>query len=259
MYFNKGGESIDWTFELGICERCAERNSSNYHAWCHRQWVLQKAPYLLKYEIRITERFIRNHIGDYSAYSHRQHVFAKLLEMKYYDDTNDDYTLLKDFLNDHNKMTMEILSISDIIRCIWPQNIPNVIDVETKSLLFVLNMVIYDLNMCTSLTEMFGYREAIDCHRKAVLKFFVDNIRLYSTALKETSITYNCDVYQPQEKILKINRKDFSLPILECIRLAEYKFGNSHRKWCEIFLSFDYSDISNNDDDNDGTMKMLLA
>lgn len=255
FFFDKGGESIDWTFELGLCERCAERNASNYHAWCHRQWVLQKAPYLLKYEIRITERFIRNHIGDYSAYSHRQHVFDKLLEAKYFDDTNDDYTSLKDFLNDHNNKSVEIQSIDDIIRCIWPQNIPNVIEVETKSLLYVLNSVASDLNMCAELTQMFGYREAIDCHRKASLKIFVDNIRLYSAAAaKKMTNLYNCD--QPQEKMLKINRQDdCSLPILECVRLAEYKFGISHRKWCEIFLSFDYSDINNDDDDNYGDMK----
>lgn len=248
-----GGESIDWTFELGLCERCAERNASNYHAWCHRQWVLQKAPYLLKYEIRITERFIRNHIGDYSAYSHRQHVLAKLLETKYFDETNDEYVSLKDYLNEHLSVR-PIVTADDIVRELSSREyIPTAIDVETKSLLYALNIAVYDLDMCAGLTEMFGYREAIDSHRKAVLKFFVDNIRVYSGSRRDSG-GGSADFYQPQEKILKSNGAN-SWPLLESIRMAERKFGDNHRKWCEIFLGFDYSDIS----DDDGTTAMLLT
>lgn len=85
LYSFQSHESIDWTRELSLCERCASKSLSNYQAWSHRQWILQIAPFLLQYELQTTERFIRKHIGDYSGYFHRQFVLFKMSEINYFE------------------------------------------------------------------------------------------------------------------------------------------------------------------------------
>lgn len=228
-----GGESIDWTLELGLCERCADKSASNYHAWTHRQWVLQKASYLLKYELRITEKFIRKHIADYSAYNHRQFVLSKLFEIGHREE-NCDYMDLIDFVN--NQLNESIQSTDDLLKFI-------LIDKQTmdsnliKTILFCLNCAAYDLKFCDELKEMFGYREAFNYHRRAILKFIV------SVCSIATTDNFN---HQPQCKISKVDKESMVSRLLDSLRISEGQLGETHRKWCQIFLGFDYSDISGN-------------
>lgn len=191
-------ESIDWTRELALTERCASKSLSNYQAWSHRQWVLQKAPFLLQYELQTTERFIRKHIGDYSGYFHRQFILFKMNELIYFEHEPinegnlSQYAALINYLASigstdaktiHNQQFSTPMSNSDyhlpawkiLIKIIIPQrdSLDNADNdyVRIRSFLYCLNVATYDLKFTSELREMFGYREAFECHRRATIRF----------------------------------------------------------------------------------------
>lgn len=193
-------ESIDWTRELALTERCASKSLSNYQAWAHRQWVLQKAPFLLQYELQTTERFIRKHIGDYSGYFHRQFILNKMNELIYFDHEpiNDgnlsQYAALINYLasigsSDAQTICNQQFStpVSDrvishlpawkiLVKIIIPQRLDNTDNdnVRIRSFLYCLNIAAYDLKLTSELKEMFGYREAFECHRRAIINFLAE-------------------------------------------------------------------------------------
>lgn len=227
LYSFQSHESIDWTRELSLCERCASKSLSNYQAWAHRQWVLQKAQFLFQYELQTTERFIRKHIGDYSGYYHRQFVLHKMNELKYFEhDPNNDYNLMQyaaliEYLaglgctaaqqlrtqfpstttvtmdsnnsppstplngngnggdNGHQTAAWQILMpiITPQRDCDFKVD-PDVIGI--KSFLYCMNVAAYDLKFTDELKEMFGYREAFECHRRAIVRFMADKCREWS-------------------------------------------------------------------------------
>lgn len=222
-----GAFATDWTYELGLCERCADKSSSNYPAWCHRNWVLNKSPFLLKYEPRITEKFIRKHIGDYSGYSHRQYVLYKMLETNIVDDQQEsnNYSELIGFVS---RITAKHIStIDQLIDLLLPIGQTNHNELETKSFFYCMNIAAQDLDMCNELTNMYGYREAFQCHRRSVLKFIVESFKKFNFV--------DADRDQPKNKMVKIDGSGYEF--LKCLRASEGELGELHRKWCEIFLN----------------------
>lgn len=201
-------ESIDWTRELSLCERCASKSLSNYQAWAHRQWVLQKAPFLLQYELQTTERFIRKHIGDYSGYYHRQFVLYKMNELIYFEhEPNNEGNLaqyaplinylasigsmdagtIRDQLPTPTDSPTQPQSIMNgdyqmpawktLIKIITPERDTDNTDndkIRIKSFLYCMNVAAYDLKFTSELKEMFGYREAFECHRRAIIRFLAE-------------------------------------------------------------------------------------
>lgn len=236
LWNRAGGESIDWTIELSLCERCADKSSSNYHAWCHRQWVLQKAPSLLKYESRLTEKFIRKHIGDYSGYNHRQHVLLKLVETGFQEEHEaislDDYRSLCEYVDQVTQLRVESIEelvavvISDATRCnASDQN-------RLHTLLYCLNIAAYDLQLCDELTSMFGFREAFNCHRRAMLKFIVD----YSSYYEPTDVSLTSNPLNTKGTVCKSTSKPSRL--VDGMQTDQMKRGGLEQKWCALFLGF---------------------
>lgn len=182
-----GGEAIDWSIEVSLCDRCAERKNGNYHAWNHRQWVLQKAPDLLCYEIIKTEKFIRKNVADYSAYHHRHFVLMKLFDLQYFDihDTNLNDELYQ-FVN--SRLVPErskINNVNDLVLNLLP-NLPiaasQINRTKLNSFLYLLNLIIHDLKMLSELTELYGKYEAFNCYRRIIIKLAIDACRLvYNT------------------------------------------------------------------------------
>lgn len=213
LYSFQSHESIDWTRELSLCERCASKSASNYQAWSHRQWVLQKAPFLLQYELQTTERFIRKHIGDYSGYYHRQFVLHKMNELTYFEHEPHNeanlaqYTALINYLAGIGSMDAEMIrnqlptptdsptqpqrcchitnggqtapitAWKILMRIITPdcdcENADNDI-IRMKSFLYCMNVAAYDLKFTNELNEMYGNREAFECHKRAIVRFMAD-------------------------------------------------------------------------------------
>lgn len=179
---------------MSLCERCAERKNGNYHAWNHRQWVLQKAPNLLSYEITKTEKFIRKNVADYSAYHHRHFVLMKLFDLQYFDihDTNN-LTELYQFVNSRLPTPSEpdddsskINNVNDLVLNLLP-NLPTpsaasqqrqIYGNKLNSFLYSLNLIIHDLKLMNELTELYGKYEAFNCYRRVIIKLGIDACRL---------------------------------------------------------------------------------
>lgn len=283
--FHSGGESIDWTIELALSERCADKSASNYHAWCHRQWVLQKAPFLLQYEARLTEKFIRKHIGDYSGYNHRQHVLVQMLATGCHEERQKllitDYRSLCDYIQQTVLDARRPDTIDELFDALLPAD--RLIEWQAAAqyrritLLYCLNLAAYDLRMCDELTDMYGYREAFNGHRRSALQFIVaqcaagparvspqppqrkiakrsstdgDTSAAAMTAMVDCSDKVTCveaagDVHERQQEV-ELSR------LVTGMRLAEAKRGPMHRKWCTLFLAFDFSDCATTCNANNG-------
>lgn len=195
LYSFQSHESIDWTRELSLTERCSAKSLSNYQAWSHRQWALQKAPFLLQYELATTERFIRKHIGDYSCYSHRQFVLFKMYELGYFEhDINADtnyaqYSALIGCLGGIEALAdpepaAGVAAWKWLMRRLAPHR-----DFDgdgavarAKTFLYCMNVAAYDLRFVDELRQMFGEREAFDCHRWTIAQFMVDKCAEWSVA-----------------------------------------------------------------------------
>lgn len=230
LYPFQSAESIDWTFEIGLCERCADKSLSNYHAWSHRQWVLQQALHLLKSEILQTEKFIKKHISDYSCYHYRQLVLHKMYEIGYYDKEENDYAFLKELINYY--VVKSVTTTEEIIGTLLPGiNIEAIGENRLKSLLYCCNFASYDIKFCDDLKNLFGYRESFENHRRASLKFIVDNCIM----LNSTNEYYQ----QPLSKVSKFDYTENTF--LVALKKSEGMLGERHRKWCSLFLGFDYS------------------
>lgn len=224
LYSFQSHESIDWTRELSLCERCASKSLSNYQAWAHRQWVLQKAPFLLQYELQTTERFIRKHIGDYSGYYHRQFVLFRMDEFKYFEHQPNNehnltqYAALIGYLaglgctaaqqlsaqlpnadaetttvgaeyhtesEQNGTATGHQMAAWQILKQMitTQREVDNDIDsdaIRIKSFVYCMNVAAHDLKFTAELTEMFGYREAFECHRRAIVRFLADKCTEWS-------------------------------------------------------------------------------
>lgn len=263
-----GGESIDWTIELRLSERCADKSASNYHAWCHRQWVLQKAPQLLQFEARITEKFIRKHIGDYSGYNHRQHVLTQMLATGCHEERQ------KLLIDDYRSLCDYVQSVCGPLAPERPQSIDQLLELvlpparqaEARqcapyrliTLLYCLNSAAYDLRMCVELTDMYGFREAFNCHRRSALQFIVAQcaagpagspvtakppVQKLARRMEQSDAT-GMNVNGSANKVrMKEEQRTMDVSsFVAGIRLAEAERGEMHRKWCSLFLGFDYSE-----------------
>lgn len=233
LYSFQSHESIDWIRELSLCERCASKSLCNYQAWAHRQWVLQKAPFLLQYELATTERFIRKHIGDYSGYYHRQFVLYKMNEVLFFEHEHEphvesnfvQYSSLINYLasigstaaqniqhkcnpdtattahsqNGHCDDASATVAWMVLMKIIVPQrdfdinaigtvSIDNSDKIRIKTFLYCMNVAAYDLKFVDELNEIFGYREAFECHRRAIVQFMADKCKEWSVAPNITNV-----------------------------------------------------------------------
>lgn len=224
-----GVEAIDWNFEISLCERCAEKKSGNYHAWNHRQWVLQKSsPVLLKFELIRTEKFIRKNISDYSCYHHRHFVLARMWETKYYDNEDQDYAELFKFANElfgKELGTDELMSHLLLAK--------GALDNEKlNSLLYCLNSAAYDLKLCHNLVNDFGCYEAFECYRKITVQYIFEVIQSANSNYLDNNDVMEID--HTQFEILELMKK------AEASKKFEGAIQEKHKKWCKIFLKADY-------------------
>ena len=72
--------------ECMVCQRSADKYANNYHAWNHRQWVidtflLHMNEQLLDSELESAEKFIDAHISDYSGYHHKIYIIRLKLAL----------------------------------------------------------------------------------------------------------------------------------------------------------------------------------
>lgn len=248
-FFPAGAESIDWSVEIGICDRCADKSSSNYHAWSHRLWVLQKAPpNVLKSEVFLTEKFIKKHISDYSCYHYRRSLLEHLFEQSFYCDIDniDCFSSLKDFINYCQVVTVSttdeiLLTLLPKLTAALNQNNGTKLSQRTlqqfqekvKSFLYCCNLAAFDIKLCDELKNLYGARESFENHRRASLKFIVDN------CVKMNAIKMVDQCSSPVTKHCKYDYTENEF--LLAVKKSEAMLGEKHRQWCSLFLGFDFS------------------
>lgn len=246
---------------MSLCERCAERKNGNYHAWNHRQWVLQKAPELLSYEINRTEKFIRKNVADYSVYHHRHFVLMKLFDLQYFDIHDTNLNELYQFVNSRlasssssslllssttsdgdvgggndDSSNKKINNVNDLVLNLLP-NLPTppsasqrqVYGNKLKSFLYTLNLIIHDLNLMCELTELYGKYEAFNCYRRVIIKLGIDAIRLvYNT-------DYLTNEYFASKNSSIINNNAQELPLVGVLIQQLDMSDEQNAKFAKIF------------------------
>lgn len=174
-----------------------------------------------------------------------------MLETGYHEEVKDDYRQLREFVQSFVGAMESIHGTEAELRQLFVR--AGTDDCRAQTMLYCLNVAAADLRLCTELTNMYGYREAFQCHRKAMLKFIVDSLVVNANGSSvdngnDPMIADDDDDDKPQIKMKKyspsssvINR----LPeLLTAIKRTEGNLGESHRQWCNIFLGFDYSDYN---------------
>ncbi|XP_055638481.1 protein prenyltransferase alpha subunit repeat-containing protein 1 isoform X2 [Toxorhynchites rutilus septentrionalis] len=235
LYLFQSYDAIDWSFEIALCEKCADKSTTNYHAWCHRQWVVMKAPYLLKFEIHKTEKFIRKHVHDYSCYNYRQFVLAKMQERLHFDDDEGShFNELLRYVNALVDTPME--TVEELLRWLAPGVCKDkTVDIKLRSFLFCLNVAANDLMMCEELKSLHGESQAFENHRRYMTRFIVDRCRSASCTLTREMGGQMSSCTQPMNKITKLDEQD-SLFVQTMIQNEKNREHPQHQKWCELFL-----------------------
>lgn len=207
--------------EIRLCEKLADKCANNYHAWCHRKWVLQKSPDLMQFEFNYTEKFIRRHISDYSCYFHRQYALRNLYQAGYSDP---DEKMFKYIIDLASELTgNDQLNVDNLLSILLPRNaLLQRSSRSLKSLTYCLNLAAYDIKMSAELIEMYGKREAFCCHRRAMIQFIYESCSLTQNESDSTGSNEN-----------KINEnKDF----LDVIYAMEEHQSVDSKRWCDVFL-----------------------
>ncbi|EDW82359.1 uncharacterized protein Dwil_GK25761 [Drosophila willistoni] len=239
LYSFQSADAIDWPHEISICERSADRCASNYHAWSHRQWVLQNAPCLLQSELMRTEKFMRKHISDYSCYHYRQVLLSRAYELCFF--MPDKFGSLLELFKQYD-LQVEANEKS-VFQLLLPQiNQNSISDQRMRSFLYCCNVAAHDMHLCAQQRRVYGPRDCFDLHRRASLKFIVEQcVRLASGLNLEHG-----GLYLPEQKHeLRTHLSQFNFekhPFLDAIRKAESHLGDRHQRWCNLHLNFNYPD-----------------
>lgn len=237
LYLFQSSDAIDWSFEISLCEKCADKSTTNYHAWCHRQWVIMKAPHLLKFEIYKTEKFVRKHIHDYSCYNHRQFVLAKMHESAYFDE-EDGGDLTDLLLYAGALLDTTVSNVGELLELLIPNiNAAHMNKTTLQSLLFCLNLAAYDLRFCEELRSIYGESQAFESHRRFMLKFIVDRCREARNALAKEKNGEVSVCKQPLNKITKLENQE-SIFIRAIKNNEKNRTASHHQKWCQLFIGF---------------------
>ncbi|KAH8418915.1 hypothetical protein KR222_004448 [Zaprionus bogoriensis] len=251
LYSFQSADAIDWPHEISICERAADRCASNYHAWSHRQWVLQNAPCLLQSELLRTEKFMRKHISDYSCYHYRQVLLGRAYELCYYvaDNAQLELSSLRQLLAQYDleqQLDAQQDLQSDVGEVLLQQLLPNlnrssVSSQRLYSFLYCCNVAAHDMRLCAEQRALYGARDCFELHRRASLKFIVEqSVRLL------TGLASGLGLYLPPASSQSPLRKfDYDAhPFLVAVRRAEFQLGDKHKRWCSMHLNFDQQDVA---------------
>ncbi|XP_016948837.1 protein prenyltransferase alpha subunit repeat-containing protein 1 [Drosophila biarmipes] len=242
LYSFQSADAIDWPNEIGICERAADRCASNYHAWSHRQWILQSGPCLLQSELLRTEKFMRKHISDYSCYHYRQVLLGRAYELNFAlpndSGASGSFPLASlQQLMAHYGLECEPKAEA-LLNLLLPQvDLGTISSQKLRSFLYCCNVAANDMRLCAEQRLMYGPRDCFELHRRAALKFIVEQCVRLQAGLASG---------QPSSSVADDLRShlgsfDFKVhPFLRAVRREESALGGKHRNWCNLHLSFGY-------------------
>lgn len=205
------------------------------------------------------------HITDYSCYHYRQWLISYAYRVQYFK---------RDLLNPQREEFDSILLISDLQRLITyylvadVQSASEVLDImipgvdrskaestQLNSFLYCCNLAAHDVRLCEEQKNVYGEHESFDLHRRASLKFIVDqcvhwlrNRRKYCNL---SSATQDAITEGRLENGTEEENECETSSFLKAIKKSEGLLGSRHRKWCSLFLGFNYSNDNKSDDTDD--------
>ncbi|KAH8329987.1 hypothetical protein KR067_012325 [Drosophila pandora] len=248
LYSFQSADAIDWPNEIGICERAADRCASNYHAWSHRQWILQSGPCLLQSELLRTEKFMRKHISDYSCYHYRQVLLGRAYELSFALPTaeptsssgSSSLASLQQLLAENYGLACQARADSLLSLLLPHVDRSTVSEQRLRSFLYCCNVAAHDMRLCSEQRALYGPRDCFDLHRRAALKFIVEQcVRLEAGLVSGPSVGHPSSA--AEELQAHLSSLDFEAhPFLGAVRKAEFALGSKHRRWCNLHLSFGY-------------------
>lgn len=169
---------------------------------------------------------------DYSCYHHRQFVLRKLYETNFYDVEEKQYKEITDLLN--VIMKTSVANRDELVPILLPNiKVLDMNETKLRSFLYCMNYAASDIKFSEELKYMFGESLAFESHRRAMLKFIVDTVRLANS-----TNTMVIDCWQPSSKIIKV--ESIENCFLKAIENLEGTRGKQHRDWCKIFLGFTF-------------------
>ncbi|KAH8420003.1 hypothetical protein KR009_004788 [Drosophila setifemur] len=239
LYSFQSADAIEWPNEIGICERAADRCASNYHAWSHRQWILQSGPCLLQSELLRTEKFMRKHISDYSCYHYRQVLLGRAFELCFALPPTESPTPLASLQQLLANYGLECgPRAEDLLELLLPQVDRSAVgEQRLRSFLYCCNVAASDMRLCVEQRAMYGPRDCFELHRRAALKFIVEQCVRLQTGLASSGPFPKA----AEELQLRLSQFDFEThPFLGAVRRVESALGGRHRRWCNLHLSFGY-------------------
>ncbi|XP_060663460.1 protein prenyltransferase alpha subunit repeat-containing protein 1 [Drosophila nasuta] len=238
LYSFQSADAIDWPHEISICERAADRCASNYHAWSHRQWVLQNAPCLLQSELMRTEKFMRKHISDYSSYHYRQALLLRAYELGYHAAEEQPSCLLQ-LLAEYELTAADPDESAEeaVLQLLLPDFKRSSVSVQRlRSFLYCCNVAASDVRLCVEQRTLYGHRDCFELHRRAALKFIVEqSVRLLTGVARSGMTSSSSSLYLPPLP----PQSDYEAhPFLIAVRRVESRLGEKHKRWCHIHLNF---------------------
>ncbi|XP_074667735.1 protein prenyltransferase alpha subunit repeat-containing protein 1 [Strix aluco] len=144
--------------EMNVCSEAAGRYPSNYNAWSHRIWVLQRLGKLtvkvLLDELASTKYWVSMHVSDHSGFHYRQFLLKSLIGRTV---TDNNVLVQNQMVNEQNpSLQMEKESAGAEAACAEEQSLdlPHRLEEE--------------LELCTELIDTYPGHETLWCHRRRV-------------------------------------------------------------------------------------------
>lgn len=186
---------------------------------------------------------MQKHISDYSSYHYRQVVIAKAFELCFY--VADDLlhlSYLRELINYY--LIKDVRTTEEILSTLLPGvNLQAIGEERLKSFLYCCNLAANDIKLCDDQKNMYGERESFENHRRASLKFIVDHcVRLNTGEIdfRQSSAPPSPAAAAHHMKMLYSKYDYTTNAFLTALKRSESLLGEKHRRWCSIFLGFDY-------------------
>lgn len=191
---------------------------------------------------------MRKHISDYSCYHYRQVLLGRAYELCFALPTAEptsgsgstSLASLQQLLAENYGLACQARADSLLSLLLPHLDRSTVSEQRLRSFLYCCNVAAHDIRLCSEQRAMYGPKDCFDLHRRAALKFIVEQcVRLEAGLVSGLSVGHPSSA--AEELQAHLSSLDFEAhPFLGAVRKAEYALGSKHRRWCNLHLSFGY-------------------
>lgn len=185
---------------------------------------------------------MRKHISDYSCYHYRQVLLSRAYELSFALPKDSGASGSSPLASLQHLMTSYGLeceaNAEDLLGLLLPHvDLSSVSKQRLISFLYCCNVAANDMRLCAEQRLMYGSRDCFELHRRAALKFIVEQCVRLQMGLP------NGQLLPVASGDLRSHLGNFDFednPFLSAVRREESTLGGKHRRWCNLHLSFGY-------------------